>query len=166
VGSARHAFRIGADGVMTDLGSLAGANKNSVAFATNGDGSVVVGQTDVTNDQHAFKWTLTPGGDTGVMTDLGGSSAIATAVSVDGSVAVGGSLVAVPGSFAKLHAAMWTKASGPIDLGTLPGHTASIATGVSGDGTIVVGISDPAFVDIPLGASGYRYSRDTSRAFV
>src|SRR5262249_54525450 len=81
----QHAFRIGSDDVMVDLGSLAGAVGNSVAFATNGDGSVVVGKSDIPGGgEHAFRWTVAPGGNTGSMTDLGGNGSVATAVNLDG----------------------------------------------------------------------------------
>jgi probable HAF family extracellular repeat protein len=165
-----HAFRIGADGVMTDLGSLAGANGNSIAFAANGDGSVVVGQTGVTGGgQHAFRWVRTPGSDSGAMTDLGGSGSVATAVNFDGSVAVGANTVNViigTTHTSRLHAALWTAAGSPVDLGVLPGDVALIATGVSADGTVVVGISDPVLVSGQTGIGGYGFNGATSHAFV
>jgi len=165
-----HAFRIGADGVMVDLGSLAGTSGNSTAFAANGDGSVVVGQTNVpSGNQHAFLWTLTPGGDTGAMTDLGGNGSFATAVNFDGSVAVGANTVnVVIGNVhtSELHATMWTGTGAPADLGVLPGDIASIATAVSADGTVVVGISDPVGLSGQTGVSGYGYNAATSHAFV
>jgi probable HAF family extracellular repeat protein len=165
-----HAFRIGSDGTMVDLGSLTGASGNSTAFAANGDGSVVVGQTNVPGgNQHAFLWTLTPGSDTGTMTDLGGSGSFATAVNFDGSVTVGANTVNIVNGnvhTSALHAALWNGTNGPVDLGVLPGDVASIATGVSADGTVVVGISDPVGLSGQAGASGYGYNFSTSHAFV
>jgi len=165
-----HAFRIGADGVMVDLGSLAGASGNSTAFAANGDGSLVVGQTNVPGgNQHAFLWTLTPGSDTGTMTDLGGNGSFAIAVNFDGSVTVGANTVnIVHGNVhtSALYAALWNGTSSPVDLGVLPGDIASIATGVSADGTVVVGISDPVGLSGQTGTSGYGYNISISHAFV
>jgi hypothetical protein len=163
-----HAFRIGSGGVMTDLGSLAGAG-SSTAFATDGDGNVVVGWTDVpAGGRHAFRWSQMPGA-AGVMSDLGGAGSVATAVSFDGSVAVGANTVnVVIGNThtSKLHATLWNSAGVPMDLGVLPGDVASIATRVSADGTVVVGISDPIGVSGQTGASGYGYNAATAHAFV
>jgi uncharacterized membrane protein len=164
-----HAFRIGANGGMTDLGSLAGAGGSSTAFAADGDGNVVVGWTDVPGGgHHAFRWSQMPGAG-GVMTDLGGTASMATAVSFDGSVAVGANTVNVVignAHTSKQHAALWTSAGGPVDLGVLPGDVESIATGVSADGRVVVGISDPIGLAGQSGASGYGYNAATSHAFV
>jgi probable HAF family extracellular repeat protein len=166
----QHAFRIGTDRVMTDLGALAGPGGNSIAFAANGDGSVVVGQTDILGgNRHAFRWVLTPGGDIGIMNDLGGNGSTATAVNFDGSVAVGVTTVNViigTTHTSRPHAALWTASGAMVDLGVLPGDVASIATGVSGDGTVVVGISDPVGVSSPTGIGGYGYNAATSHAFV
>ena len=168
-----HAFRIGSDNIMTDLGSLAGAASNSFATAVDSDGSVVVGGTDVTGGgSHAFRWDQTPSTNTGVMTDLGGfgGNSAATAVNLDGSVVVGGAdmdVVIASTHANRTHATMWTAPTNtPTDLGVLPGDTASIANDVSGDGTIVVGVSDPTGVAGPTGdILGVSYDAATSHAF-
>ncbi len=168
-----HAFRIGSDNTMTDLGSLAGAASNSFATAVNSDGSVVVGGTDVTGGgSHAFRWDQTPSTNTGVMTDLGGfgGNSVATAVNLDGSVVVGGAdmdVVIASTHTNRTHATMWTAPTNtPTDLGVLPGDTASIANDVSGDGTIVVGVSDSTGVSGPTGdILGVSYDAATSHAF-
>jgi probable HAF family extracellular repeat protein len=161
-----HAFRIGADGVMTDLGSLAGPGGYSAAFAANGGGSVVVGHTTVSGGgQHAFRWVGTPGGDNAVMTDLGGNGSSANAVNFDGSAVAGANTVniVIGNTYtSKLHAALWTAAGSPVDLGVLPGDVASIATGISADGTVVVGISDPVGLSGQSGVAGYGYNAATS----
>jgi hypothetical protein len=161
-----HAFRIGSDGVMTDLGSLAGVTGNSTALAVDDNGGVVVGWTQIPSGaQQAFSWAVRPGADTGVMTALPGIGGVATVVSGDGSVVVGGvpvnGLFNIPGvgltNTSEMHAGMWTRGGAPTDLGVLSGHLQSIATGVSSDGSIVVGISDPIGVSAPTGVSGYGY---------
>ena len=111
----------------------------SFAFATNFDGSVVVGETTYENSskRQAFRW------ENNVMTGLGfllpNSISSATAVSADGSVVVGNSrysLVLVNND----QAFRW-KNGVMKGLGFLTGDNVSMATAVSADGSVVVGTS-------------------------
>ena len=99
------------------------------------------------------------------MTDLGALSPArnshAAAVNGDGSVVVGDSQLDVGGG-PQTRAFRWTQATGMVNLGVLPGHTASSATAVSANGAVVVGISDPTGI-FETGI-GLQYA-DTARAF-
>ncbi len=154
--SGLHAFRWTQAGGMQDLGSLQGASGTSIAWATNSDGSVIVGQTDTASSQHAFRWTQAGG-----MQDLGslgsGFGSVAYAVSADGTVVVGNATVA-----GGTHAFRWTQATGMQDLGSLAGMKQTTATSVSADGSIVVGYADPTIVE--NGATGWTAST-SSRPF-
>ncbi len=167
--SIQTAFRwTAADGTMRDLGALNGAGGRSVAFAANGDGSVVVGQSEIAGNapfsfpMHAFRWVLTPGTASGVMTDLDPSDqpSVATMVTPDGSVVVGAA-----GHLGVAQAFRWTQATGLVPLGVLPGQSQSAAAGVSGDGSIVVGLSGAHIPsNLPAGLNGLAGGPDT-RAF-
>jgi probable HAF family extracellular repeat protein len=146
-----------ADNTMRDLGVLPGSSGVSVsaAYDVNFDGSVVVGSSTYTNQgsllTHAFRWVLTPGTTTGVMSDIdidgaARSTSAAYAVNDDGSVVVG---TQMPPGTSTQNAFIWTQATGMVSLGALPGDSAAMATGVSRDGTIVVGTSDPGQVFNP-----------------
>jgi probable HAF family extracellular repeat protein len=144
-----------ADNTMRDLGALpASPNGVSSAYGVNFDGSVVVGSSTFTSQDnsltHAFRWVLTPGMTTGVMSDIDGnarSSSAAYAVNGDGSVVVG--TQRPPGTLTQ-NAFIWTQATGMVILGALPGDSAAMATGVSRDGTMVVGTSNPGEVFNPF----------------
>ena len=118
---------------LTDLGTLTGGSY-SYAKAVSADGSVVVGESNSTNGNRAFRWT------NNVMTDLGtltgGNYSYANAVSADGNVVVGYS-----GSTNGGRAFRWTN-NVMTDLGTLTGGSYSGASGVSADGNVVVGQSN------------------------
>jgi probable HAF family extracellular repeat protein len=138
-GGQEHAFRWKASTGMIDLGTLGGSS--SAGWAVNGNGSVVVGQSDTAAENpnaqltHAFRWTASGG-----MTDLGtlgGSNSVAYDVNDNGRVVVG---IAATGNAG--HAFRWT-AAGMFDLGTL-GGTNSQANAVNANGSVVVGMSDPA----------------------
>jgi len=77
----------------TNLGTLPGGTQ-SFAFGTNGDGSVVVGFSNIitptTTGVHAVRWTSAGIQDLGT---LGGRDSQANGVSGDGSVVVGWSLI-------------------------------------------------------------------------
>ena len=150
---------------MADLGSLAGPTGNSFAYAVNGDGSVVVGQSNTANigfftqaDQ-AFRWVQSPGTNTGVMTPLGrlatNQFSAAYAVNIDGSVVVGTAGV-LNGNSATQDAFRWTQATGMQSIGALPNRPFAAATSVSADGSVIVGISDPRTV--VLGADGFTHT--------
>ena len=157
--SGQHAFRWTQAGGMQDLGSLQGSSGTSIAYAANGDGSVVVGQTDMPPNgptpvpSHAFLWTQAGG-----MQDLGspgaGFGSTAYAVSSDGSVVVGSA--AVSGGN---HVFRWTQTTGMQDLGTLPGLNQATATSINADGSIVVGYADPTTA--LNGATGWAVSANS-----
>ena len=167
--SIQTAFRwTAADRTMRDLGALNGAGGRSVAYAANGDGSVVVGQSELAANapfsfpRHAFRWVLTPGTTGGVLTDLDPSDqpSAATMVTPDGSVVVG-----TAGHLGVAQAFRWTQATGMVPLGVLPGQSQSAAAGVSGDGSIVVGLSGGNIPsNLPAGLNGLAGTMD-SRAF-
>ncbi len=126
------------------LGTLAGGF-SSYAFGVSADGKVVVGESTnavslpLVSTYQAFRWTAATG-MVGLGT-LGGDSG-ATAVSADGTVAVGYSRSAAYGYFD--HAVSWTGTKAPVDLmigssfAALPG-AASQASGVSSNGSVIVG---------------------------
>ena len=116
-------------GSFTDLGTLGG--NYSYANAVSADGSVVVGQTQITGGQNrAFRWTSAGMVDLGT---FGGTFSYANAVSADGSVVVG--LAQISGG--QNRAFRWTSA-GMVDLGTFGGNYSS-SQAVSADGSVVVG---------------------------
>ena len=121
---------------LADLGNLGGGAQ---AFATDGDGSVVVGSSflaDNADGSRAFRWTEADGmKDLGLLGTKGSSSA--TGVSADGAVVVGYASRASDAGYD--HAFRWTAAGGMEDIHDLPGEL-SMASGVSGDGKVVVGM--------------------------
>ncbi|MDP2808941.1 MAG: autotransporter domain-containing protein [Rhodocyclaceae bacterium] len=124
-----------AQSAFTPMGDLAGGGFSSTAYGVSGDGSVVVGSSDIGNAWEAFRWTQA-GGMVG-LGDLPNGSfySFAYGVSSDGSVVVGSG----NGSNGT-EAFRWTSA-GMVGLGDLPeGNAYSIAYGVSGDGSVVVGL--------------------------
>ena len=133
------------------LGTIDEATGTSVAFGTNADGSVIVGQSATgLFDQsghtlyHAFRSTAD-----GQVTDLGtlgnvSGVSIATATNSDGSVVVGQSATSLTDTFGTTlnHAFRWTINGGMADLGTLQNVVGnSRANGTSADGSVVVGFS-------------------------
>jgi probable HAF family extracellular repeat protein len=112
----------------------------SHAMSISADGSTVVGYTEGSGTQQAFRWTLT-GGTQGLGLWNGGTT-FATAVSGDGSAIVGwGHPNAVTGL---VRAWRWTAESGHYtDLGDIPGQsgTTTSADAISYDGSIVAGSS-------------------------
>jgi len=126
---------------MVDLGSLGGASQ---AFATNSDGSVTVGRSELAGNSHAVIWTA-PNALLDLAT-LGGLSSSAADVNADGSVVVGSSQI----NSGENRAFRWTNMTGMVNLGVLTGETNSFATGVSDDGNTVVGNSgNRAFIWTP-----------------
>ncbi len=107
-------------------------------IAVSADNLVFAGTGTSTSGSEAFRWS-TADGIIG-LGDLSGGifSSQASAMSADGSVVVGKSIV---GPFSTdTEAFIWTSSGGIIGLGDLPsGPFESEATGVSADGTIVVG---------------------------
>jgi probable HAF family extracellular repeat protein len=124
-------------GGMLSLGTLGGSY--SIAYGASFDGSVIVGESTVSDD-NAFRWTLA-GGMVSIGTLPGGTASHAFGVSADGGVIVGWSGTS---GFTGARAFRWVAGPGGgtmTNLGVLPWRTASRAFGVSGDGLAVVGIS-------------------------
>src|SRR5579884_1146460 len=129
-----HAIRWTLSGGTQDLGALGGCcGGGSTAYGISGDGSTIVGATQINgfNHSHAFRWTQAGG-----MQDLGTlvgaqEDTIAYAANQDGSVVVG--------QADNGNAFRWTQAGGMKDLGNLGVN--SVAYAVSADGSVVVGTS-------------------------
>lgn len=124
---------------LTSLGLPPGESPQggTVASGVSGDGSVVVGSTVFNGSGQAFYWTSTTG-FVNLAGDLPGtaSSSLATSVSDDGQVIVGGFTDGEERAF------RWTSSDGGIDLGDLSGgDMKSIAIAVAADGNWVVGTS-------------------------
>jgi probable HAF family extracellular repeat protein len=158
--SGPEAFRWDSEGGMVGLGLIPGHSAFSSASATSADGSVVVGYSQATaipdfaNRQEAFLWTSD--GDMVGLGDLPGGSeypsgsfqSVASGVSADGSVVVGG------GKSDSGHEAFRWEDTGTcaldnigddpcmVGLGNHPGgFLISSAHAVSADGSVVVGQS-------------------------
>ena len=151
-----HAFRATGGGA-NDLGAL--SDGGSFANGVSADGSVAAGWTygPGSMDAQACVWRkdgqLVGLGDLAGGTILGGFNSTATAVSADGSVVVGESIV----SASTFHAFRWTDpgagvdpSTGMVDLGAL-GDGSSKAYAVSADGKVIVGDSGEAFIWTPDG---------------
>ena len=144
-GGAQHAFRWTQATGMADLGTLGGTYSN--AYGTSADGGVVVGPAqNASNIYYAYRWTQAGG-----MVNLGTLGGVnnryaseANAVSADGNVVVGDSLLA---DNTTSHAFRWTQATGMKDLNTLlsnagvniNGVTLNYANGISPNGKYIVG---------------------------
>ena len=120
---------------IVGIGYLPGGS-DAVAFAVNGDGSIIVGESSGPSGYEAFMWTSS-GGMVG-LGDLPGGTFFSRAwgISADGSVIVGSSDAAAGGAF------MWTSGGGMVNLGNTMGGTWSSATAVNSDGTVIVGQAD------------------------
>ena len=140
---ASEAFRWTAQTGMVVLGDLPGGRRESTTWATNQDGSVVVGLGHSANGEEAFRWTQA-GGMVG-LGDLsgGGFASEAFALNADGSVVVG------QGTTARgLEAFRWTEQD-KMHLLTdwltkngvkvAQGLVLERATGISADGSVVAG---------------------------
>ncbi|WP_169055401.1 hypothetical protein [Rhizobium sp. P44RR-XXIV] len=136
-GGNQHAFQWTSATGMADLGTLGGNFSNAIAISA--DGTAVVGQARTDdNNLHAFRWTSsTKMQDLGTLS--GGVSSIASLVSADGAVVVGGSTSNIDGTFIS-HAFRWTSATNMVDLGTL-GGLYSVANAMTPGGTVLVGRS-------------------------
>jgi len=146
-GATQHAFRWTSAG-MLDLGAPANGGPNSRAFGVSSNGSVIVGDADFPDPNNlisgksrkAFRWTQASGfQNLGDLQPAGLS--IASAVTGDGTVVVGGASTNSGSS-----AFRWVVPTPPAQpvlqsIGPLPGHTHAVATGVSDNGKIVVGTS-------------------------
>jgi probable HAF family extracellular repeat protein len=126
---------------MQGLGDLAGGGFYSDVYALNGDGSVIVGSSEIgTNRTGAYRWTSASGMVN--IGDLPGGTidSESRGVSADGTVIVGiGHSASGPEAF------RWTSGGQMQGLGDLDGGIfASGANGMSADGSIVVGNADTA----------------------
>jgi probable HAF family extracellular repeat protein len=112
-------------------GTMTGLPGGFAAFATNADGSVVVG--GMGSPAHAVRWSVAGG-----LQDLGalaGAPTIAYGVSADGSVIVG------EAQGEPDRAWTWNATDGMHDIGSLMPGAYTSARGVSADGSVVVGVS-------------------------
>jgi len=129
--------------VILDLGQLSEGAHSSYAAAISADGRLVVGSANHGNyGQVAFSWTPATGMVSLDQSFLVRHSAGASAVTADGSVVVGSWDVMSNGLD---RAFRWTKQSGIVTLGVLPGSDRSSSEAVSADGRVVVGKSEGAF---------------------
>ncbi|MDC3154926.1 autotransporter domain-containing protein [Pelagibacteraceae bacterium] len=117
---------------MSSLGVLTGGSF-SQAREISSDGSVIVGYSDTTDGDRAFKYVDGTMTSLGVLT--GGTSSFATGVSSDGLVIVGYS-----GSTDGYRAFKYVDGT-MTSLGVLTGGSFSQARGISSDGSVIVGFS-------------------------
>ena len=115
-------FRWTAATGTVNIGTGGGA---PTAWATSGDGSVVVGEGLPTIG--GFRWTSADG-----VVPLAGTRR-AREVSADGNVVVGNTLGLPSQAF------RWTQATGVVGIGNFPGGSGSDAFDVSDDGNVIVG---------------------------
>jgi probable HAF family extracellular repeat protein len=122
---------------VENLGVMEGGN-DSQAYATNVDGSIVVGfGTSAEEGYSAFRWTSGGGmRSLGALNTGGTSFAFANGVSDSGAVVIGESSTA-QGS----RAFRWTERTGMVALPIPAGMLFSGAYGVSADGSVIVGIA-------------------------
>ncbi|MCW5234348.1 hypothetical protein D8B34_02480 [Verminephrobacter eiseniae] len=132
------AFRWTLSDGMKSLGTLDKAIY-SVATSVNARGDVVVGRSGDHGWSRAFRWTSAGMVDLGTLADNDAYSE-AHDVNDTGDVVVGRSGPAI-GTLEVGQAFRWTKDTGMVGLGTLPGDTASVATSVNGRGDVMVGVS-------------------------
>lgn len=138
---------------MHGLGGLIVGGKYGKSWATNQDGSVVVGQAQGGIMPQAFRWTPATG-----MVGLGylggdtASDSTALGVSDDGQVVVGSAR-----DSSGTQAIRWTPATGMVGLGDFPtGAKESFAWDVSDDGSVIVGAGRTQF-----GRVAFRWTEPT-----
>ena len=128
---------------MVGLGFLPG-NRASRAFATNSDGTVVVGDSSLTavGDTHglqAFRWTQAAG-MVGLGILPGDSFSTATSLTADGLTVVGSSVRTSPSGFVTSgQAFIWKQSTGMVGIGVVAGDNYSAALAINADGAVVVG---------------------------
>jgi probable HAF family extracellular repeat protein len=152
-GSAATRAFVWRNGVLTDLGTLAGG-QNSEARAINGEGTIVGWSLNQAGFMRAVRWM---NGNKRNLGTLGGRNSQALAISPLG-VIVGWSETAS----GHRHAFRWENGV-MMDLGTLPGANVSIATGINRGGAIVGSSGNRAFrwkdgVFTDLGTQGREFS--------
>jgi probable HAF family extracellular repeat protein len=128
--------------------------RTTFAHGVSGNGSIVVGSIRNNDDPRigeAFRWSAADGiVGLGYLPGAPASESGAADVSSDGSVIVGysGSSASINGSH---EAFRWTKDTGMVGLGELPGgNYFSTATGISARGDVIVGISHSEFGSEPF----------------
>lgn len=137
------AFRYRGPGQFETLGVFGGYTR-SYALGASGDGGVVVGYDEATQNQHqvgqAFRWTPAGGMQGLGFAEAGHTYSEATGISRDGGTIVGNSLTPTSGF---QDAFVWTSSGGMQILPQLPGtpFPNSAAFGVNFDGSIIVGES-------------------------
>ncbi len=119
------------------------ANISTFAYAANQDGTAAAGYAVIVPlwaDIEVFRWTLSGGIE--ILGDLPGglTNSNARAISADGNVVVGFGSSAASISCSCVEAFKWTRETGLVPLGDLPGgNFDSRAQGISADGRIIVG---------------------------
>jgi probable HAF family extracellular repeat protein len=154
---------------MSDLDTLGGTYPSSQAFATSGNGEIVVGTSSSYSGTTAFRWDSVNG-----MQSIGSPVSTARGISADGQIIVGETngqayrwtesigmqLLTMPSGFSNgrannisgdgqfivgdtgatnTRAFRWSAQTGSQILGLLPGGDYSQAYGVSSNGSIIVG---------------------------
>lgn len=135
-------------GVPQTLGHLPGGVR-SAALGISGDGSTVVGWSDIGNSRsRAFRWTASH-----CMQDLGTTgeqlNSGATSISHDGTVITGNTYR--DGTAGSARPFRWTAAGGMQDLGLVAGGSFAMAQYISGDGSVIIG-------------TAHRYQNEVSEA--
>lgn len=139
------------NGAMSEIPLIGGVGGTGVARAANGDGSVVVGESDSPQGRQAFRWTQASGTVGLGQLNTAQPDSGARAVTPDGSVVVGyassnkAAFVGTvsPNNSPRPEGFRWTQATGMRALGSLPapasvGQSSEI-NGVSADGLVLVG---------------------------
>ena len=141
-------------GVVT-IGGWPGSTTKMSAKGTSYDGTYVVGQVEYDSLREAWLWTQA-GGMVGLGFLPGGDYSGGVAVSDDGSVVAGSTVVD------EIEAFRWTEAGGMVGLGVLPdvGLT-SIAEDMSADGTVIVGQGDTSPSGTAYGTQAFRWTEAT-----
>jgi uncharacterized membrane protein len=125
--------------LFTGVGDLPGGFFSSNVNAVSADGSTVMGFSQDTIGDAAFRWTRAQGMVPMGLSPEGRRLRYATDASADGSVIVGHSYANAPSAL-DARAFRWTASGGAQDIGLLPsGENSSLATGVSAEGNVVVG---------------------------
>ena len=122
---------------MIALGNLSGGDGSGSANGITSDGKIIVGMANSISGDTAFIYDEASGmRSLGSLVDPGQSEA--TAVTLDGSIIVGGSL----NNEYFVEPFHWSEETGMIGLGDIPGSVGlSVARAVSSDGSVIVGDS-------------------------
>jgi len=125
------------DGVPLDLGYLPGGQQ-STASGVSGDGSVVVGGSDIGGWQNrAFRWTAAGGMQS--LGTIGTRQSGAVAISADATTIGGNTHESV---FTTSRPFRWTASGGMQDLGLPQSGTFAMASAMSADGSAITGFAD------------------------